>query len=335
MTARTTAISTKKKAKEHLTNYDRLQVLAYIDEHPQASQKDVANYFSTRSDADGGGLIMDRSTVSRIKANRAKIMTQAKATPSGLDMKKPHQVVSPEVERALYLWVQHLNDKKGEVASGPMLYEKKAEFEKALNIPEEECLTGKGWILPFCRAYKIHQIHRHGKSASVDPVVANAERKRCITINKEYPPKDQFNGDETGFFWSAPPDRGLALEEMNGKKNDKKQITILFACNETGTECLPPFYIGTAKKPRCFGRLGPNEHGFYYRNNKTAWMTSVLYEEWIRALDIQMIQQGRKIIFWQDNFKGHKISYVPRNIKIVSFLPNLTSWVQPMDQGII
>ena len=49
-------------------------------------------------------------------------------------------------------------------------------------------------------------------------------------------------------------------------------------------------------------------------------MTSVLYEEWIWALDIQMIQQGQKIIFWQDNFKGHKISYVPRNIKIVSSL---------------
>ena len=222
MTARTTAISTKKKAKEHLTNYDRLQVLAYIDEHPQASQKDVANYFSTCSDADGGGLIMDCSTVSRIKANRTKIMMQAKATPSGLDMKKPHQVVSPEVEHALYLWVRHLNDKKGEVASGPMLYKKRTEFEKALNIPEEERLTGKGWIPPFCRAYKIHQIPRHGKSASVDPVIANAERKRCITINNEYPPKDRFNGDETGFFWTAPPDRGLALEEMNGKKNNKK-----------------------------------------------------------------------------------------------------------------
>ena len=235
----------------------------------------------------------------------------------------------------MYLWFRHLNDEKGEVASGPMLYEKRAEFEKALNIPEEERLTGKGWIPPFCRAYKIHQICRHGESASVDPVIANAERKRCITINKEYPPEDRFNGDETGFFWTAPPDHGLALEEMNGKKNDKKQITILFACNETGTECLPPFYIGTPKKPRCFGRLGPNERGFYYRNNKTAWMTSVLYKEWIRALDIQMIQQGRKIIFWQDNFKGHKISYVPCNIKIVSFLPNLTSWVQPMDQGII
>ena len=94
MTARTTAISTEKKAKEHLTNYDRLQVLAYIDEHPQASQKNVANYFSTRSDADGRGLIMDHSTVSQIKANRAKIMTQAKATPSGLDIKKPCQVLS-------------------------------------------------------------------------------------------------------------------------------------------------------------------------------------------------------------------------------------------------
>ena len=36
-----------------------------------------------------------------------------------------------------------------------------------------------------------------------------------------------------------------------------------------------------------------------------------------------------------DNFSGHKISYVPTNIKIVFFEPNVTSYVQLLDAGII
>lgn len=36
-----------------------------------------------------------------------------------------------------------------------------------------------------------------------------------------------------------------------------------------------------------------------------------------------------------DNFAGHKISYEPTNIQIEYFEPNLTSFVQPLDAGII
>lgn len=78
---------------------------------------------------------------------------------------------------------------------------------------------------------------------------------------------------------SAPPDRGLASKQMSGKKKEKFRITIAFACNADGSERLPPIYIGKAKKPRCFKRQTPAQYGFYYRHNKTAWMTAELFEE--------------------------------------------------------
>ena len=78
---------------------------------------------------------------------------------------------------------------------------------------------------------------------------------------------------------SSPPDRGLATIQMSGKKKEKTRITIGFACNADGSDKFEPFFIGKAKKPRCFGKQGPNGAGYYYRHNKKAWMNSVLFEE--------------------------------------------------------
>jgi hypothetical protein len=82
-----------------------------------------------------------------------------------------------------------------------------------------------------------------------------------------------------GIVSRTPPERGLATEKMSGKKKDKFRITVGFACNADGSEKMPPFYIGKAAKPVCFDRRSPNTYGFYYRNNKKAWMTAVLFEE--------------------------------------------------------
>jgi hypothetical protein len=36
-----------------------------------------------------------------------------------------------------------------------------------------------------------------------------------------------------------------------------------------------------------------------------------------------------------DNFKGHRINYQPTNMRLEQFKPNMTSFVQPYDAGII
>lgn len=56
---------------------------------------------------------------------------------------------------------------------------------------------------------------------------------------------------------------------------------------------------------------------------------------WIKAFDLKMRRQNRHICLVIDNFSGHYISFSPRNIRIEYFKPNLTSFVQPLDAGII
>ncbi|EIN10152.1 DDE-domain-containing protein, partial [Punctularia strigosozonata HHB-11173 SS5] len=253
--------------------------------------------------------------------------------PGALATSRPRVVTRPDVEKALYKWIKSMEE-RGEIYSGAMLMEKRARFEKHLNVPESECLHGHGWINSFKKAYGIREHVRHGEAGSLDPEMVEAERVRVREKLARYRPEDRFNADETGLFAYAPPDRGLATAQMSGKKKERFRITLLFACNSTGSEKRPIMFIGKSKKPRCFKRP-PGTYGFYYRNNKSSWMTSALFEEWIKDFDLDMRSQGRHIILLIDNFSGHAIDYIPTNIEIEFFTPNLTAAVQPLDAGVI
>ena len=143
-----------------------------------------------------------------------------------------------------------------------MLHVKRERFEKQMDVLENERLTGDGWVANFCSAYK--EFRRHGEAGSVDLAA-------LATF------------DESGLF--APPGRGLATKQMSGKKTKKFKITVKFACN---ADEAPIFFIGKSKQPRCFKRITRKAHGFYYWNNKSAWMTSKYFEEWIIAFDARM-----------------------------------------------
>jgi hypothetical protein len=113
----------------------------------------------------------------------------------------------------------------------------------------------------------------------VDPILVETERKRMREVLAPFAQKDRWNFDESSFFAFAPPDRGLAFQQMSGKKRSKFRISIGFACNADGSEKMPPVFIGKYKWPQCFKAQSPTEQGFYYRNNKKAWMTSGIFEE--------------------------------------------------------
>ena len=123
------------------------------------------------------------------------------------------------------------------------------------------------------------ELKRHGEAASADPKVVEEERILQREILARFLPQDRFNVDEAALLGFNVPDRGMATMTLSGVKKSKQRITILFECNADGSEKLPLFFIGKAAKPRCFQKKTGKELGFYYRNNKKAWMTAVLFEE--------------------------------------------------------
>ena len=113
----------------------------------------------------------------------------------------------------------------------------------------------------------------------MDPKVVEEERALQQEILSRFLPRDRFNGDEAALLGFNIPDRGMATMTLSGVKKSKQRITIFFVCNADGSEKLPLFFVGKAAKPRCFRKKTGKELGFYYRNNKKAWMTAVLFEE--------------------------------------------------------
>ena len=188
----------EKKSRENLTLHDWMTVLQFVDEHPTMSQQAIVKHFKTRAE---GALIFTQATLSRkLKPQmRAELEACVSETPSALSSKRPHIVTRPDVEKALFLWVKHMEE-KGESVNGPMLIAKRQKFEDCFNVPENERLCGESWVSSFCRTYKIKEYRQHGEAGSVDLAAVEAERLRVQGILKQYKPCDSFNFDETSFF---------------------------------------------------------------------------------------------------------------------------------------
>jgi hypothetical protein len=196
-TPKTPAHSTQPTKRVNLTLFDWLTVFRFIDEHPGIAQDAIVQHFWTLPDS--RALVFDQSTLSRKIKDRPKLEARAHDYPSALSSKHVHVVTSPAVDRALFLWVKHMQE-KGEHVTGAMLVAKRETYEERFKIPDDEHLKGDGWLLSFKHAYGIKEFRRHGEAGSVDLSVVDAERAHLKVILANYTPKDRFNFDETSLF---------------------------------------------------------------------------------------------------------------------------------------
>ena len=87
-----------------------------------------------------------------------------------------------------------------------------------------------------------------------------------------------------------------------GGKKAKERVIALFVVSLTG-EKKQPLIIGKSRKPRCF--KGIVKLPVSYAANKNAWMTSVLFCEWLLAWDIELQRKNKKILLLIDNYVAH------------------------------
>ena len=153
---------------------------------------------------------------------------------------------------------------------------------------------------------------------------------------KEYSLADIYNADETALFYKLMLNKTLEFKGNTcfGGKSSKERITALLCTKSTGTDKLKPLIIGKFGKLRCF--KGVQHLPCEYRHNSKAWMTSVLFEEWLLCLERRMKAEKRRILLIIDNCSSH--NGVPRHLEHVKVLflpPSTTSILQPLDKGII
>jgi hypothetical protein len=100
----------------------------------------------------------------------------------------------------------------------------------------------------------------------------------------------------------------------------KQRITIVACCNADGTDKQRLLIIGKSKKPRCFKKFNSHLYCTYTANSK-AWMTTIIFQEWITSFNRTLAVQNRHILLLLDNATSHKAPLAPlSNIKL-HFLP--------------
>ena len=124
----------------------------------------------------------------------------------------------------------------------------------------------------------------------------------------------------------------LSREMCSGGKNSKVRLTGMAAARTTG-EKLPMSVVGKSKTPWCFKNI--KQLPCRYRSQKKSWMTGDLFGEWIRKVDSSFRAEDRKVVLLIDNCPAHPEIKNLTHINLIFLLPNLTSVLQPMDQGVI
>lgn len=195
------------------------------------------------------------------------------------------------------------------------------------------------YVCFFCKfRYGICQKKACGESADVNEEDCNDWKINVLPkLLEKYEKHNVFNADETGLFFRCLPDKTLTFkkEKCHGGKHSKERVTCLFAANMDGSEKLKIVLIGKSEKPRCF--RGIKWLPVQYLSNSKAWMTSIIFENWLITLDKMFTASGRKVLMLIDNCPAHPpgVGSKLKSIELKFFPPNMTSKLQPLDQGVI
>ena len=275
-----------------------------------------------------------QSTISRILNNKRGVPEVLDDRNRGL--KRKRTVKSAELDKILVEWI--LQRQANRVCLTWTLIQAKAKnFADQLALSDSQRPSfSDGWLEKFLQRHGLKTVVMSGESGSADVAAINDALPGLRATIRSYAPRDVFNMDETGLFYCLAPDRTIASRQMEGMKKDKTRVSVALCANSDGTEKEKLMIIGHSAKPRAFNKKTGQQLGFYYRFNQKAWMTALLFQEWLLNFDSRMRGQQRQVLLLLDNAPTHMIKNLTlSSVKVMFLPPNTTSRIQPMDAGII
>lgn len=290
------------------------------------------------------------STISEWKKQREKIEKWSSVLTSPQPSRKTMKTGEyQKVDDALYLWFTQ-NRERGIPISGPILKQKAVNLSEELPVIEAPDFTASdGWLHRWKKRHGIRELKVCGEKLSADKSAALKFGEHFNELMKQYGlnPEQIYNCDETGLNYKMLPAKSLASKQESGApgyKRSKERVTILACSNASGTHKLPLLLIGKSAKPRAFKHVRPNALPVWYKNQKSAWMDAGLFKDWfynhfVPNTERYLNERGypRKCILLLDNAPSHPSEEQLKSgeIRVMFLPPNVTSLIQPMDQGVL
>ena len=171
--------------------------------------------------------------------------------------------------------------------SGPILAKKAKDLAKHLNY--DDFNPSVGWLARWKQRNNIAFKRMHGEKKDADTGAAEHWIENTLpSLLESYDSENVYNADETGLYYRALPDGTLTFKSdtSGGSKKSKDRVTVLVACNMTGSDKRRLLVIGKSRDPRCF--RGKKGLPVSYNNSQNAWMTSDIFEKWLREFNRDM-----------------------------------------------
>ncbi len=83
---------------------------------------------------------------------------------------------------------------------------------------------------------------------------------------------------------------------VSDTKESKERISIEVSCNASGNDKLKLLLISKFKRPRCFGKVFAPINIVHYYNIGNAWMTTIIFEDWLKKWNAKLELQKRCIL---------------------------------------
>jgi hypothetical protein len=337
-----------KKDRKLLSVAQKLDIIKRLDRGERS--KDICAAFNLSS-----------STVRSVYLQKDKLQDVAESSVSGAlfhRTKKSRNAILEQVEKLLLHWIDS-HARKHSTLPFNMIQEqalslfsdlkRKAEDEGNPISVDFDFKASHGWFERFKKRADLQSIKVSGEKESVDLEAASpfpAELQKIIDEGG-YSPKQIINVDETGLFWKRMPSRTFISREekqASGFKVSKERLSLLLGGNLEGDLKLKPLLVYYSQNPRALeGILKTKLPVLWYWNNK-AWVDSQIFMHYLSTYLSPLIEKycaknnlENKALLILDNAPGHpkNIEDIESNIRAVFLPPNTTSFLQPMDQGII
>lgn len=313
-----------KKTPTTLTLKEKCEVLQYIDKNPEKKHTLIADYFAEKFKKD-----FSRRSIKNWIENKDRILGHNKCDVKAKNCKK--DVKFKTIEDFMIQYISKIEEKDGFLTDA-LLKQKASKFAQETGVHDFK--ASNGWLEKFKSRYSISLKALCGEKGRKTKEDYDDFYNDIKTVMSNFSDNNIFNADETALFYKFMPTRTQTRKHRSGSKNYKDRVTILLCCNKDGSEKLPPYIIGKHKSPRAFKKF---DHLAFcqYTHNSSAWMSVVLFNEWLYKINEDMKIQKRKILILLDNATVHKITSDFSQIDLYYLPKNSTCITQPLDAGII
>uniref|UniRef100_H3AHT4 HTH CENPB-type domain-containing protein n=1 Tax=Latimeria chalumnae TaxID=7897 RepID=H3AHT4_LATCH len=262
-------------------------------------------------------LNVKKSTLADLIANEQKLCDTAATLIKGdvgLHEKRKHEGKDPEVDHALLMWLQRVSI-KGLPLNGPIL--RVIAESLACDLGKSDFFATEGWFHCWKVRHNIVYKRAHGELKSANLEGADYWSKTKLQeLLSSYNAEDIYNADETGLYYRATPDGSMVFckTALSSSKKAMDRIMLLVCANMNGSNRCKLPVIGKSQRPRYVKGVDPATLPVTSKSNKMAWMTGMIFEDWLTQWDKELVRKGRTILILLDNAPSHPSISTLKNI---------------------